>query len=206
MKAYTLMFAMAACAALTGCERPGSDVSGVTPTGTAAEIPAWDRFMNRIAEHCGEAFRGEVETNVPPMDDDPFTGERLLMHVRDCRDGQIRIPFHVGDDRSRTWVLTRTEYGLQLKHDHRYPDGREHTLTNYGGDTDNSGTAERQEFPADTESVELFRANDLAGSVTNVWAMEIVPNERFVYELARPEGRLLRVVFDLSEPVEPPQD
>ena len=30
------------------------------------------------------------------------------MHVRDCSERELRIPFHVGDDRSRTWVVTRT--------------------------------------------------------------------------------------------------
>jgi len=31
--------------------------------------------------------------------------------------------------------------------------------------------------------------------------MEIEPDQRFVYELTRPEGRRFRVEFDLSTPV-----
>ena len=47
------------------------------------------------------------------------------MHVRECSEDAIRIPFHVGEDRSRTWVVTRTANGLRLKHDHRHEDGSE---------------------------------------------------------------------------------
>jgi hypothetical protein len=38
----------------------------------------------------------------------------------------------------------------------------------------------------------------------NVWAMEIDPGKRFLYELARPSGRLFQVEFDLSQPVQTP--
>jgi hypothetical protein len=76
----------------------------------------------------------------------------------------------------------------------------------YGGETASDGTAARQEFPVDRESVELFEREGLAASTNNVWAMEIEPGGRFVYELARPgTERLFRVEFDLTTPVaEPP--
>jgi len=122
------------------------------------------------------------------------------MHVRGCEPAELRIPFHVGDDHSRTWVITRTAQGLRLKHDHRHEDGSEDRLTMYGGDTVSVGSASRQEFPVDGESRALFQRQGLAASVTNTWAMEIEPATRFVYELARP-GRLFRVEFDLSQPV-----
>ncbi len=122
------------------------------------------------------------------------------MHVRECEVDTLRIPFHVGDDRSRTWVLTRTGRGLRLQHDHRHRDGTPDILTMYGGDTQGSGTAGRQEFPVDVFSQALFTREQRAASLTNVWAMEIEPHRTFAYELARP-GRLFRVEFDLSRPV-----
>jgi hypothetical protein len=125
------------------------------------------------------------------------------MHVRHCTPGELRIPFHVGTDRSRTWVLTRTGAGLRLKHDHHHEDGSPDLLTMYGGDTTGPGTATRQEFPADAESKALFERQGLTASLANVWAMEVEPGRRFVYELARP-GRLFRVEFDLSRPVPAP--
>ena len=77
-------------------------------------------------------------------------------------------------------------------------------VTLYGGDSVDAGTATRQAFPVDAESVAMFQREGLVASVTNVWAMEIEPGRRFVYELSRPGGRLFRVEFDLSRPVTPP--
>lgn len=163
-----------------------------------------DQFLAAIAEHCGEAFEGRVLVDEPATDDNPFADQRLVMHVRECGEEEIRIPFHVGDDRSRTWILTRTSDGLRLKHDHRHDDGSHDAVTMYGGDTAAPGTAERQEFPVDDFSVEMFEREGLTVSVTNTWAMEIETGQRFFYELSRPGGRLFQVEFDLTGPVDPP--
>lgn len=171
----------------------------------AATLPAPDQFLSRLAMRCGKSFEGRIIANTPPLENDPFVGQRLVMHVRECSPEEVRIPFHVGDDHSRTWILTRTETGLRLKHDHRKPDGSDDAVTMYGGDTATVGTPVRQEFPVDDFSIELFLREDLPASVTNVWAMEIEPDTRFLYELAREEeGRLFQVEFDLTTPVENP--
>ncbi|BAK65827.1 hypothetical protein SLG_11520 [Sphingobium sp. SYK-6] len=163
--------------------------------------PAQDRFLASLAALCGHAYEGKV-TSSDAADAD-MAGSRLVMHVRSCTADEVRVPFHVGEDRSRTWVVSRTPAGLRLKHDHRHEDGSEDKLTQYGGDTVAPGTAERQEFPADAYSRAMFIAQDIPRSATNVWAMEIVPGQRFVYELRRP-GRHFRVEFDLTRPVAPP--
>lgn len=168
-----------------------------------SQAPA-DAFMAAVAAHCGEAFEGHVAVNEPKTEvPDPFDGKRLVMHVRGCENSahELRIPFHVGDDHSRTWVLTRTDNGMRLKHDHRHEDGSPDAVTLYGGDSKPPGTAQRQTFPVDADSVAMFRNADMAVSTTNTWAMEIEPDERFVYELTRPDGRRFQVVFDLSKPV-----
>jgi hypothetical protein len=159
-----------------------------------------DAFLTAIRQHCGLAFSGRIVANDPAAPDDPFAGKPLVMHVRECGEQEIRIPFHVGDDRSRTWLLTRTAGGLRLKHDHRHEDGSPDAVTMYGGDTTSAGTATRQEFPVDAESRALFDRQQLTASLTNTWAMEVEPHGRFRYELARP-GRLFQVDFDLSSPV-----
>src|SRR3546814_20143598 len=113
------------------------------------------------------------------------------MHVRGCDapTRELRVPFHVGDDHSRTWVITRTADGLRLKHDHRHADGSEDVLTMYGGDTDAPGSAVRQEFPVDAESIALFEREGSEASVTNTWAMEVEPGARVLYELSRPDRK-----------------
>ena len=167
----------------------------------AAEAPA-DVFLERLSGLCGNAYAGRIVSPAVPADES-FAGKPLVMHVRDCAPGALRIPFHVGDDRSRTWVLTRTADGLQLKHDHRHEDGSEDKLTQYGGTTVAPGTAQRQEFPADAFSKALFARETIPVSAANVWAMEIVPGAVFAYELKRP-GRFFRVEFDLTRPVPAP--
>ena len=163
---------------------------------------AQDRFFGRLTALCGRAFEGRIAS--PPVEADAaFAGKRLVMHVRTCSRNEIRIPFHVGDDRSRTWLVTRTESGLRLKHDHRHADGSEDPLSRYGGDSIAPGSASRQEFPADSYSRDLFVRRNSPQSVPNVWAIEIEPGRLFAYELRRP-GRFFRVEFDLARPVEPP--
>lgn len=186
--------ALALAAGLAGCGNKTSEDA-------AAETHPADAFLAAFAGHCGQAFMGRVVVNEPPQENDLFSDRELVMHVRECRDGEVRIPFHVGDDRSRTWILTRTADGLRLKHDHRHDDGSDDAVTMYGGDTTVAGTAIRQEFPVDAHSIDLFGLEDLAASVENVWAMEIEPGKRFLYELTRPCGRLFQVEFDLSIPV-----
>lgn len=168
-----------------------------------AEAPASpaDAFFSALQALCGQAFEGRV-VSTDAVDDD-LRGVRLVMHVRECSDDALRIPFHAGDDRSRTWVVTRADAGLRLKHDHRHEDGAPDTVTEYGGDTADAGSPTRQEFPADAESIALFEREGLAASVANVWALEILPGERFAYELSRP-NRFFRVEFDLAAPVASP--
>jgi hypothetical protein len=169
----------------------------------AADATPADRFLAAIAAECGKAFGGEIVANEPAMPDDPFVGQTLVMHVRECRPGLVRVPFHVGDDRSRTWVLTHTKDGLHLAHDHRHADGTPDTLTMYGGRTLDPGSDTVQRFPADAYTVALFEREGRQVSIPNVWTVEFHPGSHAIYELARP-GRLFRVRFDLTAPIEPP--
>ena len=159
---------------------------------TPRQVAPQEAFVNRLLAFCGKTLEGRIVSPAVPADA-AFAGKRLRIHVRDCSPNEFRIPFEVGEDRSRTWVITRSSSGLTLKHDHRHPDGTEDKLSQYGGETVHPGTAQRQEFPADQFSKDLFVREDRAVSVTNVWALEAAPN--FVaYELRRP-GRFFRVEF-----------
>lgn len=156
-------------------------------------------FLSRISAHCGNAFEGRVVSNDEV--DASFASEQLIMHVRECADDEVRVPFHVGDDHSRTWVISSIDDGLRLKHDHRHEDGEEDSVTQYGGDS-NIITANRAEFPVDQFSIDMFNREGLTASVTNVWAVEIT-DKLFAYELRR-ENRFFRVEFDLSKAIAPP--
>ena len=180
---------------LTGCASGG-------PTASATGLtPAQEAWWQSLRSLCDKAYAGTLAHGDPA--DEAFAGKPMAMHVRRCEDTRIEIPFHVGEDHSRTWVVSRTKTGIELKHDHRHEDGSEDVLTLYGGHTDAPGTGTVQLFPADEHSKNLFIAQDRAPSTANVWSMEIVPGERFSYALRRP-GRHFQVDFDLTRPIEPP--
>lgn len=165
---------------------------------TAHVTAAADVFIERLQSLCGKSFAGRVVTTDPA--DKDFAGKSLVMRVADCAPRQVRIPFSVGEDRSRTWVVTQLDTGkLRLKHDHRHEDGSEDVLSQYGGDSIKAGTWTRQEFPADEFSKALFREKGNPASVDNVWAVELT-DEVFAYELRRP-NRHFRVEFDLTKPL-----
>lgn len=186
----------AACS--PGEQRPDSALAGSgAPSAESSSTPQ-AAFWASLQSLCGNAYAGRLVESGPS--DSTMARAELRMHVRECSADSIRIPFHVGDDRSRTWVLTRTEGGLRLKHDHRHEDGSEDSVTQYGGDARDAGTATTQEFGADAHTAALIPA-----AATNVWTVEVVPGERFAYALRR-EGtdRRFRVEFDLAQAVPPP--
>ena len=201
-------FALAACA-------PDAEQTETSKANIAAP-PAQDAFFAALSSHCGKAYAGQLVSDDPA--DADFLGAAMVMHVRECSDTQIAVPFHVQQagewDRSRTWLITRTENGLRLKHDHRHKDGKDDAVTMYGGDTADAGSASAQDFPVDGFSVEMFKREGLSASVTNVWTVEVDPvgaeRAQFAYQLRRtqaggaPEDRLFRVEFDLSQPVDAP--
>lgn len=183
---------LAACLLLAGCA-------------TTPQTAPHDAFFSGLRALCGQSFAGRVLVDVPAQSPpSPFPGQALVLHVRDCEPDVVRIPFHVGADRSRTLVVTRTATGLRLKHDHRHPDGSEETLTQYGGHTAEAGTATRQEFPVDAESRALFMREKREVSTTNTWFLEVEPGRELLFGLSRPGGRLLRMAFDLTTPVPTP--
>jgi len=184
----TLAIACASC----------SPATVLAPVAEAPPPPAAaDLFIGHLADLCGMKFEGKLVSS-DAVDAD-MANQRLQMHVRDCSPQEVRIPFLVGEDKSRTWIVTRTAGGLRLKHDHRHADGVEDELSQYGGDTASGGTAERQEFPADAFSRSLFETKGNPASVANVWAIELTGTV-FAYELKRPQ-RFFRVEFDLTQPV-----
>jgi len=99
------------------------------------DTPA-QKFWNTLQSHCGQAYQGKLEL---PKEDKRFGGKRLTMHVISCNDTEIKIPFNVGDDRSRTWILTYKNDLITLKHDHRHEDGTEDDINFYGGTASNTG-------------------------------------------------------------------
>jgi len=157
-----------------------------------------NQFFERMSTLCGKSFAGKMTAG--NESDTSFATADLQAHARECSAKEIRISFDVGEDRSRTWIITRTDGGLRLKHRHMLKNGTEDPVSQYGGDTATAGTPARQEFPVDEFSKAMFTKEGRTVSNTNVWAFEVQPGQSLVYELARP-GRLFRVSFDLDKPL-----
>lgn len=168
---------------------------------TADSVPQ-GQFFERLSALCGKSFAGRMTHYSRPADDG-WLDRPVVIHVRECSADEIRIPLHVGDNRSRTWVIRREPDRLVLKHDHRHEDGSEDAVTWYGGHTRDDGRAGRQTFPVDAYSQALFLAHGLEASVENFWSMEVEPGRHLAYELVR-SRRMFRAEFDLTRPVDAP--
>lgn len=153
-------------------------------------------FWQQLQDLCGKSYEGKLIT---PENDAQFSGKTLLMHIRSCSDTVIKIPFFVGDDKSRTWVLTYKDGYIELKHDHRHEDGSPDEVTMYGGTSSNVGKSGAQMFPADAYTASLIPA-----AATNVWWITL-SDTTFTYNLKRVDTpRQFTVVFDLSKTVKNP--
>ncbi len=156
-----------------------------------------DKFFENLKSHCGKSYEGVITAGGKAGDG--FTGERLTMQVLSCDENVIKIPFNVGDNYSRTWILTKKPNGfIELKHDHRLSDGSHDEVTMYGGTSTNTGSETVQFFPADQETCDL-----ISYAATNVWWITLDDNH-FTYNLRKVDtDRLFTVTFDLKNPIEP---
>jgi hypothetical protein len=158
-------------------------------------------FFDRFLGYCGQSFAAHIVEDDQPSD---AWNQPLVVHIRDCETDTLRMPLHVGDDRSRTWVLQRTEKGLNFQHIHLHEDGSADAVSPYGGHTAENGTESLQSFPVDAASKTLFEQNGLAVSTQNTWRLGFPSADTMSYELTRP-NRSFIVHVDLSQPIaEPP--
>ena len=186
MKRQILVIALTCAAALLLCGPP-RDASS-----TSAQADTHKAFFANLKRLCGQRLEGET---VFPLDKDhPLAGKKLVMFVETCREKEVRIPFHVGEDKSRTWVLTLTDAGLLFKHDHRHADGTPDKITMYGGLAAPAGTQYMQSFPADGETIKLIPEAE-----TNVWTLRIdLEKQHFMYYLERHKQPRYKALFNLK--------
>lgn len=144
-----------------------SAISVANPVWAAPDARAV--FFANLGALCGAAFEG---ASVFPRDaGDAIAGKKLVAQVASCGANEIRVPFVVGEDRSRTWIISKVAGGLQLKHDHRHADGTPDDQTMYGGMASESGSAHAQSFHADDYTAKLIPA-----ASANVWTLTLSPD------------------------------
>ena len=171
-------------------------------TACQPELVTAEKFFDSFEPYCGKAFAGELVSEDEV--DASFVDAAIVMHIRDCSADEIRIPLHVGENRSRTWILSKTDTGLRLKHDHRHEDGAPDAITMYGGDSRADSRDPSFEFPTDTFSKTVFDKEGIPDSKQNTWVVELDPETNlFAYQMSRP-NRFFRLEFDLTQPVDVP--
>lgn len=152
-------------------------------------------FLGNMAAFCNQAYVGKVI--FPEEDKNPFKGQPLKVIFQSCTDSALIMPFHVGENQSRTWMLRFENEKLLFKHDHRHADGTPDSITNYGGYAIATGDSFRQIFPADA-----FTANLIPAAATNEWAFKLdIEAKTLNYELKRNDQLRFKAVFDLSKPL-----
>ncbi|QNP52589.1 hypothetical protein [Hymenobacter qilianensis] len=152
-------------------------------------------FFGRLSTLCNQAYEGKVV--FPEGGKDPFGGKALVMRVQSCSPTEIRVPFQVGEDKSRTWVFTKSDQGLLLKHDHRHPDGTPDSVTMYGGYAKAGSTLYSQSFPADDYTAKLIPA-----AATNEWSTVLSEDRKTFSYILKRDGQLrFQADFDLTKPL-----
>jgi len=185
-----LVFSLAACSPSSG---------STLETGPGGLTPEQEAFWTSMQEHCGNAYAGRVD-DVTEYYRAGLEGRALVAHFRECSDDRMHIALHENDDRSRNWILTKSNGTLRLKHDHRREDGTEDQISQYGGDAPQPGLPTRQIFRADehTATILPLRAD-------NFWFFDLVNPTTLHYGVHWPTmGHSVRMAFDLSRPIPPP--
>lgn len=167
-------------------------------------MPPAEAFFENMKALCNETAEGRVISN-QAVDAD-WIAQTLIVGPVSCEADVIRMPLAVGEDESRTWVLSRSADGLEFRHEHVEPDGTPSDVTEYGGYAAwGAGTELTQAFPADENTKANFTANGIARSNTNIWTFTLDPDAgTLTYALARPAtdsdpARDFRAVFDLPD-------
>jgi hypothetical protein len=195
--ALFIVFSLSAC---EEAETPGTQYDHLPENaGTSPGLsPEQAVFWDNIQEHCGNAYEGVLADATPFYDS--FDVDRIVIHVRNCTDTLTHISLHLDDNHSRNLLLTKADGTLRLKHDHRYEDGSEEEITQYGGDAPQPGLETRQIFEADAHTADI-----LPDRFDNFWFIDLMDEETLAYGVHWPKhGNSIRMEFDISAPVEAP--
>lgn len=172
-------------------EISGELLKSMEPTGKEKE----KNFLNNLTGLCGKSFRGKETYTAPGRDS--WADKDFVMHVTVCEEDKVYIPFHLGEDHSRTWMFIMEGQRLRFRHDHRHEDGTPEELTMYGGYSDGTGTGYKQKFPADDYTIKLLDDN-----ASREWRVILAEDlSTFTYQLLYNGKVVFSAEFDLTRPI-----
>jgi hypothetical protein len=180
-------------------------VQALTSTSMPADYPdpepepiaAQGAFFENLRSLCGQTFGGR--TIVAEATDRTFEPARLFMVVEQCHDDEIRVPFIVDGDASRTWVFRMRDEGLTFFHEHLREDGTPYETSGFGGHASADGTAIFQSFP------DFWATEETPPELHRTWRIRFdYDHDLFVYYLQRGDRLAYRLVFHMGAPSPPP--
>jgi hypothetical protein len=192
MKISQLILIGSMAAILLSCG-PRKEKNVVIETRTNPQV----EFFNHFKNFEGKKFVGKEVFVAEGVSS--WANLELVMDVRECLDTIVYVPFRVGDNTSRTWmVIMEGGERLRFRHDHRHEDGSPEDLTMYGGYGTDMGTGFKQIFPADE-----FTCNMLDRICDNEWMVEFSEDlSTYSYSLRKAGRLIIQVDFDLTNPLD----
>lgn len=160
------------------------------------EHDSFTAFLDNLKSLCGKSFEGKQIYMKEGRES--WEDKHMVMHVTVCEDDVVHIPFHMDEDRSRTWMFFNENGELRFRHDHRHEDGSPEDMTMYGGYADQErGTETYQVFPADEYTIDIHPI-----SVDSEWVVELKNDMSILSYQLHHEGELLfEAHFDLTQPL-----
>jgi hypothetical protein len=171
----------------------GSAACGTAPLPDTVANPQ-RAFFDHMRAHCGEEYPGRAV--IAPASDDTFRPAYLGMRIESCTADQIRIPFIVDGDESRTWVLTMDNGDLVFTHEHLLEGDTLSSNSGWGGRAAaGTGTEWFQHFPD-----HRWSPDRVAEENRSHWRMRLDPEHgQFVYYLDRGTTPAYRLVFHTGQ-------
>jgi len=154
-------------------------------------------FFSHFKQFEGKKFNGTQTYIAEGLDS--WENLELVMHVKQCTDSVVYIPFRVGENTSRTWmIMLEAGEKLRFRHDHRHSDGTPEDVNLYGGYASDAGNEFKQNFPADD-----FTCKMLERICDNVWVAEFTEDfSGFTYSLRKADKHMISIYFDLTQPID----
>ena len=181
---------LASCAGFNGQKTESSDdLIQITLSQTE------QAFLDNLRSLCGKSFAGKESFIREGRES--WADKQFIMHITVCDDDKVHIPFHVGEDKSRTWMFIVEDGRLRFRHDHRHDDGTPEDTTLYGGYADGRGSDLIQRFPEDEYTINL-----LSDRISRQWSVVLSDDmSTLTYELYADDELVFAAEFDLTKPL-----
>ena len=177
--------------------------SGSRQAGSGTEPPAPREWFGSLTPLCGKAYPGRVRQHRPREFDPAWQESPLVLFLRSCQADGMVMQVARGTNRSLSLLLAPHDDALYLRHVVHGSDGRPADLTGYGGMGRSVSADGAIEFKPDEHTQGLFAGYDLEQRLTAVWTLRLHDGV-LTYE-DRWQGGLVRIEFDLSDPVPAPE-